>query len=241
MKKRYFIVILVLILCIVLSAAVYAEEIPTSEEWIVSPDARQVGSLIVYDFWLYKNSECTTSSSTLQAYINSANSAFNGIFGVDFNCTASSSSAALNEKDGCSSVNSICGIACGSESTCYTNHHKSASYYMARVVSPSYKTFRYVSFPICYYGLINGVYKHSRVDGLAGTNDKEIVVSLYEGSSTPHVLRSTEHELSHWIGARDSVCTSEIVPCVMNTKSNYSGVWCTQCRNDITAYLENNT
>ena len=182
--------------------------------------------IITRDLVVYKNSNATTDLTDLNSKITEANSIFMAKFNISFNRSWSRSTSALNERTGCNEgASNCCDGSCGTVAPCATLHHKSALHFLEVNSSSSTSTFRFVSYPTCYYSVKKGT--HGQCYGLCDT-DADIIVSL----EAPNLQRTTCHELSHWFGARDEVCTPG-QSCVMTYDSNVTNKWCAQCTQDI--------
>lgn len=186
--------------------------------------------LKTYDIHLYKNSAMTTSTDTLNNYITSASNIFTSKYRVSFNKVWAGSSTSLNQRSGCTkTISQICNSDCGTLSTCGSSHHKSANHFLYVHQSSSNKIVRYVDYALCFLDSSND---HIKINGAAVSN-KDIIITL----QSSNVQRTTCHEFSHWLGARDNVCVSG-QPCVMNPSSNVYNVWCTQCAKDIVKFMD---
>lgn len=180
-----------------------------------------------YDYEVYKNSASSLSVTKMKEYMDIAEEAFLDGFGVDFNRITTGSSASLNQKSGCEN-SGICDGNCATVSTCKTSHHKASYYLCTKLQNSTRKVFRIVDFNICNYKDND----HHEVYGLALSDDKNMVVTL----KSNNVQKIIVHEISHLIGANDDECTSGQL-CVMKGSTSRYNVWCTNCKNDINAYL----
>lgn len=92
-------------------------------------------------------------------------------------------------------------------------------------------TCRYVGYAICLYE--DG--DHTCPYGVALTPSyelrKEIAVSV---RTTPNLSITTQHELSHTLGANDFVCD---VSCIMNYEEMDINTWCYTCKNMMREYI----
>ena len=201
---------------------------PNKPELVITYTALR--PLVSYDLWLYKNSAMSTSFTTLQNYISTANTAFTDTYRVQFNRTTSATSTALNQRSGCQlSISQICNSSCDNNADCKEKHHKAGYHFLYVHETSSTKVFRYVDFAIC---RTPSGGSHGSINGAAVAN-KNIIVTL----QSSNIQRTTSHELSHWIGANDNVCVSG-QSCVMTYGSNVYNLWCTQCKKDIVEFLE---
>jgi len=180
---------------------------------------------LTYDARIFYDSGSTLSASAITEVYNSAVVDIYSTYYIDFNLTSTSLSSQLNGAS-CpnSSVSDICTISCGANSTCGTAHHKSSLRLLNTLQSDSYYTYRLVSHAICYYD--DG--DHSEVVGLGHRPGMNSITSM---ESTPNLVRSIQHELTHNLGGSHNTCISS-QKCVLNGDFGY---WCDNC---YTAILE---
>lgn len=186
---------------------------------------------VTFDVYVYRNSEMSsTTASPLNNYITTASNSINQKFNVSYNRVSTLSSTLLDQRDGCSKSRQLyCDAACGTVANCTDLHHKSGAHFINELSRANRKVFRYVNYAICHYTSDNG---HEGIYGLASADDKDIIVS----SMSYNIQRTVTHELSHWIGARDKACSSSV--CVMYYGGDTTNKWCTNCSQDINAYMD---
>ncbi len=180
---------------------------------------------------LYRSSAMTDSSSEVLSCVTQASADILLTFNVQFIQNTSTSTSALNQRPGCIlGSDRMCTSICGTDNLCETYHHKSGNHFLFYIAqSPTRKVFSFVDFALCSYSDKDG---HVGVNGLAHRNSGRMLVTL----TSYNAQRTTCHEMSHLIGARDKVCTSP--NCVMTYGSTVTNLWCSQCRSDIVNYLE---
>lgn len=179
-----------------------------------------------------KNTANSTELSSYNTNINSISSAFNGTFGVSFNVVSNYTSDSLNQKTGCErQAAQTCNEDCGDVTSCRNTHHKSAPYFVNIFTSNTYRVVRFVDYKICNYKNSD----HHPVNGLTDyVGGNNIIIT----NRSPNLMRTTCHELSHFVGAVDNVCSSSV--CTMSN-GDYYNVWCTNCASYIENYLNQNT
>lgn len=202
---------------------------PNKPELIINYSS--VRPLKTYDYYLYKNSAMSTSTTTLHNYLDIASDAIKSAYNVSFNRLSTTSSSAFNQRTGCTrTVSQICtSSSCGAVSECTDIHHKAGYYFLYVNKIGIAKVFRYVDYALCR----TKSSKHGQIYGAASGDDKNVIISL----QAPNIQRTTCHELSHCIGANDGVCVSGQA-CVMTYGSNVYNLWCTECAKDIANFLD---
>ena len=187
---------------------------------------------LTFYYDLYRDSSTSTSATQILEYTTQASSDILNMYNVSFICNLRVSTSELNQRAGCTlSANQRCSSACGAISSCDTVHHKAGIYFLNSVQTTSSNTIiSFVDFPMCRYDTDQG---HYGVNGICNRSNNRLIVSLY----SDNVQRTTCHEMSHIIGARDGVCTTG-QECVMRYGSLVTDEWCDQCQSDILAYIE---
>lgn len=187
---------------------------------------------LTFYYDLYRDSSTSTSATQILGYTTQASSDILNAYDVSFICDLRVSTSELNQRAGCTlSTSQRCSPVCGDINSCDTVHHKAGIYFLYKVQTISSNTIiSFVDFPMCRYSTDQG---HYGVNGLCDQTCKRVIVSLY----SDNVQRTTCHEMSHLIGARDGVCTTG-QECVMRYGSSVTDEWCDQCQSDILAYIE---
>ena len=177
---------------------------------------------------VYYKTGMSTPWSTLANYLNTAETALENQFDIYLTRLYASSSSNLTPRSGCPiGVNAICSSYCAENDLCKTLHHKSANHFLYQSEAGDAKIFRFVDYVLCWYSGSG----HGEVYGLASGDDSDIIVTL----KASNIQRTVVHEFSHWYGAYDNRCTSDL--CVMKRGSNVYNRWCSRCKEDIEDYL----
>ena len=202
---------------------------PNKPELVINYNSRPQ---VTYYYNLYRNSAMPNSATEIYNYVNGASLAIQGMYNVKFIRSINVATSELNQRPGCTlSTSTICSPTCGASTNCESVHHKAGYHFLNSVqTTTNNKIISFVDFAICRYKSSSG---HGEINGAAYRTGQRLIVTL----QSPNVQRTTCHEMSHLIGARDSVCTSGQT-CVMRYGSNVTDVWCTQCQNDIFDYLD---
>ena len=174
-------------------------------------------SRIMYD------SKLSMSDTDVEQIFNDATAGILAEFNIRFYNTSTTATTLLSfDSTNCSAPSSftICNASCGSDSTCSTNHHKSADKHLSDFTSEFYYTWRLVEHVICRYDATKST-PHGEILGRGNVSGKNTIVS-YIGS--PNRKAILQHELSHNLGVSDHDCTPG-QDCIM-TSSAQINHWC---------------
>ena len=172
------------------------------------------------------------SEDDIEEVFNAAASGIFDEFNIRFENIYTISCPELSFDESCSELSPmvICNSNCAPNSTCSTNHHKSADRALYTNVSETYYTWRFVDHAICVYN-DEKIDPHYEIAGRANGGGKNSVVSEMSSLNPVHTL---QHELSHNLGATDHNCTPD-ENCVLG-EGDYVDVWCPRHR----AMIEDN-
>jgi hypothetical protein len=186
---------------------------------------------------LYDSQIDSLTPEEIENIFNNATAGILSEFNIAFYNSSINSNASLSFDLNCSTPypDTICNTDCGADSTCNTNHHKSAHKFLHMHKSEFYYTWRLVKHKLCYYDLEESPPEHGPVAGLSTWKGKDSVVSLYESYDEAATL---QHELSHNLGVEDHNCTPE-QNCVMKHSLRYMNQWCDKHSAMIRDYLYN--
>jgi len=139
------------------------------------------------------------------------------------------STTTLNKKPGCLQpyhCTPSCGIkADGSDCDSYPHHGSSGYFSNVYSGSNATKAFSFIDFQPCNVSYVSGKWIHGSVNGIGGGTS----ILVWAGSGDRQ--RTTEHEISHLLGATDGYIYGTCTPgeiCVMN--DNVFNKWCPACR-----------
>ncbi len=168
---------------------------------------------------------CTKTDSYIEnAFLNGV-AAFETRFDIDFRIMSISRESFSNGNSCPYTEDNVgCDSNCGTETSCYSNHHKNAPKLMGTTSSTSYHTYRFVGHGLCFYDD-----EKKSHDDYYGFGEVDGTLAITSDYTTPYLARTIQHELTHNLGASHKTCTE--TGCVLNG-SNFNG-WCKQCENTI--------
>ena len=192
------------------------------DEWVIGDVANYAH--ITNAARIYYDTACTKTPQELSQIYQAAAAGFLNEFHIRFNLTGVYYSSNLDLSSAChtTTLNSICNNECAPEANCNTTHHRSAYRLTDLLTSNSYYTYRLVGYAVCSYK--NG--SHNEIVGAGDLNGKDSATSML---STPSLVTSIQHELTHNLGG-DHDCTPG-QDCVLN--GGILNRWCDACRTAI--------
>ena len=155
-------------------------------------------------------------------------------FYIEFAVESISYSSQLNCDPSCSASNDSesCDSTCGNVPSCSTMHHRSAVRLLNLLQSETKYVCRFVGYSVCKYE--NGDHSAEPRGVALLTTHKDIIVSLYKASDEEH---TTQHELSHLLGAPDESCSANEY-CVMIYGKSFKNMWCSSCKYAMREYIQ---